>query len=349
MTENRVLAGDEKAIPVIVYGVFKALGDLLCASAVIAHELRFGSTIHLLLFPSPLLVELLSLIDFGPSRSQLHLHFLPTTAGLNDWTRFFTEMRNIKPDRIWISPHAPREASSWKLPAVLQIIRIACWKGAPLTGADSERGAFALNDRVPLDRSLPLVDREWEGYRMAFSGLPEHVQPVRFIPRLMRLTDSVPEFDLLIHPGANAKNRSWPNEYFAQLVSLLPSSTRIAVLGVPSDIIAMRKVLPSNRSIQYRSGTLTEAITTIASTRLLLTMDSGNVHFAQTLGVRAVALFGKSDPANIISLAGTITAVYEPQFRCQPCGKATCSQPAVYCMNALTPELVSNPLLALLK
>lgn len=325
----------------IVFGAFKAMGDLLCASPVIRSELDAGSSVHLLLFNNNSLFEFVRLIDFGPNQDRLKLHFLPVPARPQVIRTFLREMSGIRPDIVWISPHAPAPASSWRIPALLRLVKALYWKQAKLAGADSERMSFLFDRRIAVDRKLPFVEREWEAFRaIRGSALGIHPMPISFLPEITKFRHTAPVYDLLIHPGANAKNRSWPFQHYAKVVEDLPERYRIGVVGLPQDIRAMKAVLPVDRDIDFLTGTLKDSLVALARSRVLLTMDSGNVHFARVLGVPAVALFGKSDPVNVIALNQGITAVYERKFPCQPCEQAHCIQPEVYCMNSLSPELV---------
>jgi ADP-heptose:LPS heptosyltransferase len=219
-----------------------------------------------------------------------------------------------------------------------------------MAGAESERLSFLFDVRVPVSRDLPLAEREYHTFASVGTGGPttEPASPL-FVERIRKRRDESSTFDLLIHPGANVANRRWPWGHFAALVALMPSRYRIAVLGLPSDIHEARQVLPADRDILFFAGSLEEAIKTIASTRVLFSMDSGAAHFAACLNVPTVALFGKSDPASIIGFRGSVRPLYERKFPCQPCGKATCSQPEVLCMNSISPESVAQALLRLLE
>ena len=130
---------------------------------------------------------------------------------------------------------------------------------------------------------------------------------------------------------------------------MIPPNYRIAVVGLPSDIEKMRQAIPQNRRIQFLTGTLEDAICAIAQSRVILTMDSGNMHFANALNVPGIALFGKADPASIIPEKGSVLPIYERKFPCQPCESAHCSQPEVYCMNSLLPETVAKALIHVLE
>lgn len=135
-----------------------------------------------------------------------------------------------------------------------------------------------------------------------------------------------------------------PSRAYAEVVALIPTTYRIAILGLPDDLEAMRRTLPARSSIEFLTGSITDALMTIAQARVVLTMDSGTVHFANVLGVRVVALFGKSDPATIIARSATVLPIYEKSFDCQPCQKATRHQSEVYCMNAIRPATVAAEL-----
>ena len=194
------------------------------------------------------------------------------------------------------------------------------------------------------------MEREQAAFSMLDDTVAEIASSrVTFVERIRQGTDNPPDFDLLIHPGANAFNRTWPFAHYANMVKHIPERYKIAVVGIETDVEEMRKVLPPNRNIEFRIGTLDEAIMTIARSRVVLSMDSGNVHFAKFLGVPVVALFGKSDPASTILLHGNSISIYEHKFPCQPCGRATCSQPEVYCMNSISPETVAKAILSLLE
>ena len=137
----------------------------------------------------------------------------------------------------------------------------------------------------------------------------------------------------------NAPNASARERQQAFLVAARGSNTSEQV----------RSLLPADRGIQFLTGSLEQAITVIASARVLFAMDSGNVHFANFLDVPAVGLFGKSDPKSIVGCWGSVLPIYERKFACQPCGRATCNQPEVYCMNSIAPETVARALIGLLE
>src|SRR6266481_1469636 len=190
----------------IVYGAFKGMGDLLCAAPVIACELSKGHVIKLLLFPGSALSGFVKLLDFGQNSHNLSSFQLPVSGGLATRLSFLRQMASFQADLVWISPHASREASSWKIPSLLWLVKKLSWPRAVLAGAWDERLSTSFDIRVPLDRSLPLALREWVAYSHVADGFGQFPGFVPFIESIAIHKKRPPAYDLLIAPGANATN-----------------------------------------------------------------------------------------------------------------------------------------------
>jgi ADP-heptose:LPS heptosyltransferase len=226
------------------------------------------------------------------------------------------------------------------------ILKCRYWPRAVLAGASSERLSWLFDVRVPVDRSFPYASREWAAYS-ALGTMPTEHPPASasFVDSIDSHRSQPPQYDLLIHPGASAWNRKWPFSRYGELVRQLPTHYRIGVIGLPEDIVAMRSELPSDRAIEYISGSLRHAIESIASSRVALTMDSGTMFFANALRVPTVTLFGPSDPQSVLSSNSTVTPIFERKFSCQPCASTRCSQKSLYCMESIDPTQVATILL----
>ena len=159
----------------IVFGVFKGMGDLLWAVPVIRAELDRGVAVHLLLFPGAAIFGFCSLLEIGERKDLLYLHSLP--RGWRDVLRFLRELSDLSPETVWISPHAPIAASSWKIPLGLAIMCRFAWRGSRLIGASSERLSFLFDQSLPLDRTLPLRYREWSAYSLYRNGMLSSIPP----------------------------------------------------------------------------------------------------------------------------------------------------------------------------
>ena len=328
-----------------VIGAFKGMGDLLAGVPVVLEELCLGSDVHLLLWPSAALLEFARQIDYCGCEDRIHFHTLPR-GSLSSLAAFLRQMRALRASMVWISPHAPRRDSSWKISLLMRLMRILFWHRAELVGADSERMAALFDLRLPVDRNLPLRKREWSAYCLYREWGQERTAPtVRFLPSIHAPAAREPLYDLLIHPGATAANRRWPFAKYAELIPMLPTEWRIACVALPDDLDEMKRLLPPERPVSYLCGSIGDSIAALASTRLLLAMDSGNMHFAALLGVPTVVVFGYTNPSNIIEQGSCVEAVYEPSLPCQPCMKATCSQPEIYCLLRVEARTVADRLL----
>lgn len=323
----------------VVYGAFKGMGDLLCAAPVIGSELAVGAEVTLLLFPQ--LRAFADLVDFGPRRNHLRVVVLPTPLTGKRLRAFFLEMSRISPDLVWYSPHSPLTVSSWRIPLLLATTRLRYWPKAKLAGAASERLSWLFDVRLPVDRQLPYMLREWTAYSMLRSACATTRPPrARFVESIQAARKEAVAYDLLIHPGAGTKNRQWPHDKYAQLLDLLPTC-RVAIAGLPSDIEDMRRALSRHHGITFVSGSLEQVILSIAKARLALTMDSGTMYFARLLDVPTIALFGPSDPATVIEPEADLIRMYERRWPCQPCAKTRCVQPQLYCMRSIEPRSVA--------
>ena len=326
------------------------MGDLLAATPVITAELNAGSRVVLLVFPQ--IQSFVELVGFGPNRGNLEVCPVPSGFGWGELSEFLLRMSRVTPQLVWISPHAPAVASSWKIPLLLWLIKQRYWRRtAALAGAKSERLSWLFDVRVEVDRLLPYSVREWRAYSMLPSRaavLKDGPAPTAFIDRIQSARALPRNYDLLIHPGAAADNRKWPYEKYAALLDRIPERARVAVVGLPDDIAGVRAVVTPNRNVQFLTGTLESAITAIARTRVALTMDSGTMFFANMLGVPTVALFGPSDPVSVIGASSFVEPHFRPSWPCQPCKSPRCRQPAVYCMRSIEPDAVARQVLKLM-
>ena len=339
---------DTRKRKVVVYAAFKGMGDLLCALPVIVSELNAGRDIILLIFPQ--IRCFVELLDFGSNRRALRVCVLPVTKEGSGIWEFLKQMSNMSPDLVWYSPHAPLVVSSWKIPLLLWVIKHRYWPSATLAGADSEKLSWLFDERVPVDRHLPYGLREWTAFALLDGGLASPEPPaLSFKQSLQRSRLLARAYDIVIHPGAGANNRKWPYSRYAELIQYIPPDLRIAVVGLPCDVEAVRAVLPPDREVLFLSGSLEDAITSIARARVALTMDSGTMFFAKVLGVPTVTLFGPSDPATVIRPDENLIQVYDVKWSCQPCGRTRCTQKSVLCMNSIDASRVGQEVLKLLQ
>jgi hypothetical protein len=323
----------------IVYGAFKGYGDLLSAAPTIISELNSGAEVTLLIFPQ--LLPFVGILDFGPNSARLTPTLLPVPMNIRSFREFLRSASKLSPDLVWISPHAVRHSASWKIPMLMSWIRNRFWPNATLAGVASEPGARMFDIKIPINRGLPIASRERTAYALA-SRLPETAPPerVKFIDRIDRLRMQIPRHDVVFHPGASWDNKKWPLPNSTELVKRLSVDFRLVVLGLPDELLPLRSAFsPDDLGIEFMTGSIEEAVTTIAQSRLAITMDSGAMHIAAALDVPTISLFGPTNP-QILPEGTGIAPMYQEKLACQPCWSPHCTQDSVYCMELLTTHAV---------
>jgi ADP-heptose:LPS heptosyltransferase len=313
------------------------MGDLLAAAPVIGSRMRAGDRIILLVFPQ--IAEFAELLDFRSEGDRLRILKIAPRLNISALRNFMREASLVSPDVVWLSPHTPIAARSWKIPLSIWIAKKLYWRSAKLVGATTERLSWLFDQRIPVERRLPLAAREHAAYGMFDPSLDAVLPAVSFKRSLLVDHADDPEYDLLIFPGASAANRKWPLNNYEELLRRLPVEWKVAICAVAEDVEVLRRVVPDGGRVELLQVPLIEALRRMARSRGVFCMDSGPVFFAQALGVPAVAMYGAVDPANVIS-TGIVRPIYEKRWSCQPCGSAHCIQGTPYCIASISPSRV---------
>jgi hypothetical protein len=332
----------------IVYGAFKGFGDLLAAAPTIISELETGSSVALLVFPQ--LLEFLKILDFGAHAARLSIISLPVAFPGKNLGGFFRVAAKLSPDLIWISPHAVRRAASWKIPLLLWCMKKILWRRALIAGAVSEPGSWLFDIRIPINRHLPLLQREWIGFSLAMrrsSSSPPKLPS--FVERIAKNRLRSSAHDVVFHVGASWNSKKWPLANCVDLVERLSADLRVVVLGLLEELRPIQEGLSPHPNIVFAIGSIEEAVITISQSRVLITMDSGPMHFGDALNVATVSLFGPTNPSEILPSFTTVSPLYEEKLSCQPCWNSRCIQGAVYCMELLSPAMVEQKVRTILR
>ena len=145
-------------------------------------------------------------------------------------------------------------------------------------------------------------------------------------------------------PSAAWKMKRWPVVYWQRLIADLPQ-TRFIILAGPEDSFCQELVaMAPHRVVSFQGKfSLLESAYVLTLSQGLISADTGLLHFADLLGVRAWALigptaFGFPSHKNVTTL--------EVPLSCRPCskdGRGKCSQ-SVYqkCMIEITPAMVES-------
>ena len=242
------------------------------------------------------------------------------------------------------------------LPNSFKSALVPFFAGIPLrTGYVGELRRGLLNDTRRLDQhALPLIVQRFAALAGAAGEPLKHPLPPAHLKidessrlavlRKLALEPGPPVVALC--PGAEyGPAKRWPAKYFAQLARHIKSrgcdvwlvgSARDAVLG--AEINALAGDLCANLC---GKTTLDEAIDLLASTRLVISNDSGLMHVATALAKPLVALYGSSSPAFTPPLSGS-ARILKLDLPCSPCFERECPLGHFNCMMQLTPDRVSE-------
>jgi lipopolysaccharide heptosyltransferase II len=145
-------------------------------------------------------------------------------------------------------------------------------------------------------------------------------------------------------PGAEyGSAKRWPIPYYAELAQRLSDSGfTVWLVGSPKDKEIADKIvaLGNQDSRNLCGGTdLADAIALLSCADLVISNDSGLMHFAAALDRPMLALFGSSSPDFTPPLSPKAVVV-KLDLKCSPCFKRECPLGHFNCMVKMTPDLV---------
>jgi ADP-heptose:LPS heptosyltransferase len=134
---------------------------------------------------------------------------------------------------------------------------------------------------------------------------------------------------ILINPNASdiVPLRRWPAEYYTQLIRLILENPRTITLitGKSSEKNETDKIIRevnSDRCLNFAGKTsFPELIALYRMADMLITNDSGPVHFSAMTDIRAFVFFGPETP-DIFGPLGEKTHVFYKGLACSPCVSA---------------------------
>ena len=107
---------------------------------------------------------------------------------------------------------------------------------------------------------------------------------------------------VVLHLGATGSARSWPAERFAEVAAHLVAvdEHEVVLTGTSHDLVAARLVAEHARLRRGRTLvdrlSLPQLVAQVASSRLVVSADTGVAHLASALGVPSIVVFGPESP-----------------------------------------------------
>jgi ADP-heptose:LPS heptosyltransferase len=154
---------------------------------------------------------------------------------------------------------------------------------------------------------------------------------------------------LALVPGAGKFTKSWPTDYWEQLVAqLLAVGWRLELFGGVREqqFAAKLKRLGDKSTIENYCGSLTlaETASRLRAAKLVVTGDTGLLHLATAVKSPVLLLAGSStSELGFIPPYPGVTILEREELRCRPCshiGRDSCPKKHFACMRELTPDMV---------
>lgn len=149
--------------------------------------------------------------------------------------------------------------------------------------------------------------------------------------------------EIVLVPSAAWEMKRWPLDLWKKLIILMPDK-KFVILGGKEDLFCEELKLMAPDRVENLAGklSLVESCALILSSPLIISADTGLLHVADVLGVKALALIG---PTAFGFTSGSQIKTMEVDLSCRPCtkdGRGSCSQ-SIYqkCMVDITPEQVA--------
>ena len=158
-------------------------------------------------------------------------------------------------------------------------------------------------------------------------------------------SDGAPGPHVAFAPFSRWDTKDWPLDQFAELGQRLAREMgcRIRILGgreneAAGETLAGR-IGEGARNLCGKTD-LPGLCSLLKGMDLLVTVDSGPMHWADALGVPLVAVFGATDPARTGPYRQLAHVVAKEGLACRPCHSRTCARGDLACLRTLDVETV---------
>ena len=155
-----------------------------------------------------------------------------------------------------------------------------------------------------------------------------------------------------IAPFAKHQGKIYPLEKMEAVIAALSRQGEPIFLfgGGPKEEQQMRQWSTAFQNVFFIPGrSLSEEIQAMAKLRVMLTMDSANMHLASLAGTRVVSIWGATHPfAGFLGYGQSESDCIQTNLPCRPCsvfGNRKCKFGNYPCMQAVTPQEIIQKLI----
>ncbi len=188
---------------------------------------------------------------------------------------------------------------------------------------------------------LPISDREWTD-----------VGPMLDRERLVCLEEHLPKTGVGIAPFAAHQGKIYPIERMERVVAMLSERGVPVTLfgGGKNEMELLGSWAARYKGVESVAGKyrLAQELERIRGLKLMVTMDSGNMHLASLVGTRVISIWGATHPfAGFLGYGQKESDCIQRDLECRPCsiyGNKPCKFGDYRCMD-IAPEEVAQTIL----
>lgn len=312
---------------------FSALGDILMSVPVVDALARQYPEVKFVFVSRPFVESIMSLLPDNVSFVGVDLKQYQGIKGLN---RLFRKLMELNPTHIADLHDVIRT----------QFLRVRfAMKGLPVSYIHKDRRQrrkFIRADKKTQQRT------SFERYQDVFAdlGFPVKMdfrQPFSLLPSAV-----VKENAIGIAPFAAHQGKIYPLEMMEKVVSILAKKTHVYLFGAGEDerllMEQWAEKYPNVESVVGKLSNMAEELRLMSRLKLVLTMDSGNMHLASLAGIPVVSIWGATHPmGGFLGWSQSMDSVLQKEFSCRPCsiyGNKSCRFGDWRCLRSITPEEV---------
>lgn len=151
-----------------------------------------------------------------------------------------------------------------------------------------------------------------------------------------------------VAPFAAHKGKIYPLDQLEQVVAALSERVHVYLFGAGAEEKALmeqwEQKYPNVESVVGRLADMGEELQLMSRLRLVLSMDSGNMHLASLAGVPVISIWGATHPlGGFLGWGQSLDNVIQEDLPCRPCsiyGNKPCRYGDYRCLTRISPERI---------
>jgi len=315
---------------------FSALGDILMAVPVIDALSRQYPSLDITFVSRPYVESVFRLV--GPN-----VHFIGIEPHGKRIYDIFKLLRSLRPDIVCDLHFMFR---------TIVIDFLFLLKGVKIHHIVKDKFGTALFlKRRPLSPRKSTFERYAEVFARA--GYPLEINPrERFF--LASAAASAERRGIGIAPFAAHKGKIYPLEKMEKLVEMLAKREQIYLFGAGEKeqniLDGWARKYPNVKNMAGALENMEAELHFISGLKLMLAMDSGNMHLAALAGTRVLSIWGATHPlAGFLGWGQNLSDCIQAELPCRPCsiyGNKACRYGDYRCLSGLGVEEIYNRIIS---